>query len=83
MNFLTKLLNIPTGDTKTVVEVQTWKVTWYAIKYGSSFNYPNVSKQIKVFIIKDDAEAFKKALKDAYTITGRTHCTEVEVKENI
>lgn len=66
---------------KDTTSVDTWEVRWES-RYGAW--YRNVSPEVRVFVSREDAEEFAKALKDAFRLIRHTSGTLVVVaKHNV
>jgi len=68
MNFIRRLLSIPSGET-TVEAIETYEVRWTS-RHGEYFS--SVKPEAEVFPLKEDAEAFAKALRSAFKLIRHT-----------
>lgn len=64
MSFIKKLLKIPSGET-TVEGVELYEVRWTS-RYGEYSS--SIKPEIEVLMSKEDAEAFAKALLEAFKL---------------
>ena len=78
--FNLKSLFIPTAEKRQVDAVELWEVRWHS-RHGefSSCTQP----ECEVFPVKADAEAFAKALSDAFALIKHTSGTRVSIEHKV
>lgn len=74
-----KKINVPkNSETKEVVVVKLWYVTWHS-RHGEYST--SISKEIEAFPNKNDALLFKKGLESAFALVRHTSNVHVGITE--
>lgn len=78
MNFIKKLLSMPTGQTKTVDAAEVWVVSWKS-RHGNF--HSDTYRKAEAFFSNETANEFVQRLKDAQRFLGNTHSIDIRVRK--